>query len=68
MTSAADSPRAEGQDQNTPLGRTGTRYVSEANRRAAARVFVRASELSGDPVPDYIRALAEKPPLGVWSV
>lgn len=36
--------------------------VSRANKIAAARVFVAASAKSGQPVPPWIRELAEEDP------
>lgn len=33
----------------------------EANRVAAAKVYVAASQRTGDPVPEWIQALARQP-------
>lgn len=35
-----------------------TRALKEANRRAAAKVYVKASEKIGEPVPQKVRDLA----------
>lgn len=38
-----------------------TRSLKEANRRAAARVYVKACEKIGEPVPQNVRDLAAGP-------
>jgi hypothetical protein len=33
--------------------------VSRANRRTAAEIFVAASKKTGQPIPDYLQAIAD---------
>lgn len=39
---------------------TGSRTVSKATRAAAARVFIEASKKSGQPVPQWVKNIANE--------
>ncbi len=37
------------------------RYTTERNRRAAARIFVRATEAQGKEAPGWVKQIAQNP-------